>query len=343
MPDPDTRLSKVCLCAGDHATARRAPFDYNEDTRTGSCEFPLPDADRMEYMFELVYPDGRDEYDLRPHQPVARAGTLRRQVGASSSPDTNPRSGSRRRRDARDIDRDDDPQPRPLRMPNCRRRVVARRAEAGRPAPALDRARRARVRRVSSLTDAVATADRAQGRCRRCGPCSVAPVDDRDQIYSASAAYSRALTYEILPAVDARPDPSRARMRVGMGASLGALAMLHVHRISPASFGALFLQSGSYFRQRYDKQESGFVRFRRISRFMGRVLTADGWAHPIPVNDDLRDDRGEPREQPSDPRGARTTGLRRAPSSRTETGTTGSPGATRSTLTWSNLLSKVWT
>ena len=68
-----------------------------------------------------------------------------------------------------------------------------------------------------------------------------------------------------------------------MGASLGALAMLHVHRMNPASFGALYLQSGSYFRQRFDKQESGFVRFRRISRFMGRVLTGDDWAHPIPI------------------------------------------------------------
>ena len=59
--------------------------------------------------------------------------------------------------------------------------------------------------------------------------------------------------------------------------------MLHVHRSNPASFGALFLQSGSYFRQRYDAVESGFSRFRRISRFMGRVLTAEDWAHPIPI------------------------------------------------------------
>ena len=68
-----------------------------------------------------------------------------------------------------------------------------------------------------------------------------------------------------------------------MGASLGALAMLHVHRRSPATFGSLYLQSGSYFRQRFDKQESGFARFRRISRFMGEVLTAEEWTHPITV------------------------------------------------------------
>ncbi len=68
-----------------------------------------------------------------------------------------------------------------------------------------------------------------------------------------------------------------------MGASLGGLAMLHVHRYNPASFGALYLQSGSFFRQRFDRHESGFVRFRRISRFVGQVLSAPDWTHPIRV------------------------------------------------------------
>jgi enterochelin esterase family protein len=68
-----------------------------------------------------------------------------------------------------------------------------------------------------------------------------------------------------------------------MGASLGGLAMLHVHRRYPATFGGLYLQSGSFFRMRYDKQESGFPRFRRISRFVGQVLTGDDWSHPVPT------------------------------------------------------------
>jgi enterochelin esterase family protein len=68
-----------------------------------------------------------------------------------------------------------------------------------------------------------------------------------------------------------------------MGASLGGLAMLHQHRTHAAAFGALFLQSGSFFRQRFDRHESGFPRFRRISRFVGRVLTAEDWPHPIPI------------------------------------------------------------
>jgi enterochelin esterase-like enzyme len=111
----------------------------------------------------------------------------------------------------------------------------------------------------------------------------IAPYD-RNQTYSASASYARALTHEVLPALTRlAPIPHGRSMRIGMGASLGALAMLHAHRSNPASFGGLFLQSGSFFRQRYDKQESGFPRFGRISRFVGRVLTSRDWAYPIPV------------------------------------------------------------
>lgn len=111
----------------------------------------------------------------------------------------------------------------------------------------------------------------------------IAPVD-RDQTYSASAVYARCLAYEVLPAL-ARiaPSPHGRSTRVGMGASLGGLAMLHAHRTFPATFGGLFLQSGSFFRQRFDRQESTFVRFRRISRFVGRVLNATDWPHPIPA------------------------------------------------------------
>jgi enterochelin esterase-like enzyme len=107
---------------------------------------------------------------------------------------------------------------------------------------------------------------------------------DRDQTYSASAAYARALAHEVLPVLGRlAPVPHGRTMRVGMGASLGALAMLHTHRAHPASFGALFLQSGSYFQPRFDAHESGFVRFGRITRNVSRVLAADGWAHPVPV------------------------------------------------------------
>ena len=107
----------------------------------------------------------------------------------------------------------------------------------------------------------------------------IQPVD-RNETYSASAQYSAALVRELLPEITRRAPHSK---RIGMGASLGALAMLHAHRRHPKSFDALLLQSGSFFRQRWDKMESGFERYRRITRFVGGVLRGDDAERPIPV------------------------------------------------------------
>jgi enterochelin esterase-like enzyme len=112
----------------------------------------------------------------------------------------------------------------------------------------------------------------------RLPPCRVALLDpdDRDESYSASARYSRTLS-ALLP----RLAPATAT--AGVGASLGALALLHTRWLYPGAFGALFLQSGSFFRLRWDRQESNFPRFRRISRFVGQILHAGPAATPIPI------------------------------------------------------------
>ena len=107
----------------------------------------------------------------------------------------------------------------------------------------------------------------------------IQPVD-RNETYSASAQYAAALVRELLPEIG-RYAPHR--VRVGMGASLGALAMLHAHIRHPKSFDGLLLQSGSFFRQRFDKHERGFPRYRRITRFVGTVLRGVEVTRPIPV------------------------------------------------------------
>jgi enterochelin esterase family protein len=103
----------------------------------------------------------------------------------------------------------------------------------------------------------------------------------RDEWYSASALYSRALYVDVVPAlqqaVAVTGDP------VGMGASLGALAMLVTQRRAPGTFAALFLQSGSFFMPRFDSQESGFGRYARIVRVVRRILRAGEHPNPIPV------------------------------------------------------------
>jgi enterochelin esterase-like enzyme len=98
---------------------------------------------------------------------------------------------------------------------------------------------------------------------------------DRFEAFSASARYGRALAATL-------DELGRAR-RVGIGASLGALALLHAHRLEPRAFAGLFLQSGSYFRHRTDPQERGFTRFGRIDRFVGGVLRNVDGARPVPT------------------------------------------------------------
>jgi enterochelin esterase family protein len=86
---------------------------------------------------------------------------------------------------------------------------------------------------------------------------------------------------DVLPAI--RSAVGVAGAPVGMGASLGALAMLHAQRRHPGTFGALFLQSGSFFTPRFDSQESGFPRYQRIVRFVRATLRAGAHPDPVPV------------------------------------------------------------
>jgi enterochelin esterase family protein len=106
------------------------------------------------------------------------------------------------------------------------------------------------------------------------------PPVDRNETYSASAVYAAALTRELLP--ELRRHLAHGP-RVGVGASLGALALLHAQTRQPGHFDALLLQSGSFFRQRFDKVESSFGRYRRITRFVGTVLHGAGEERTIPV------------------------------------------------------------
>jgi enterochelin esterase-like enzyme len=98
---------------------------------------------------------------------------------------------------------------------------------------------------------------------------------DRMEEFSASARYARALAAAL-------EELGRGR-RVGVGSSLGALALFHTHRLEPRTFAGLFLQSGSFFRRRTDGQERGFGRFARIDRVVGAATrTLDG-AKPVPT------------------------------------------------------------
>jgi enterochelin esterase-like enzyme len=94
----------------------------------------------------------------------------------------------------------------------------------------------------------------------------------RDEWYSGSARYARALAGDVLPALNP-VDP------VGMGVSLGALAMLHAHVRTP--FAGLFLQSGSFFVLRHDAHEHRHPRFRRIIRVTRELQRDAGIPEPV--------------------------------------------------------------
>jgi enterochelin esterase-like enzyme len=108
------------------------------------------------------------------------------------------------------------------------------------------------------------------------------PPGDRDERYSASAVYGRALCRRIVPAIADRFE--LAGRPVGMGASLGGLAMLQAQRTWPDVFAGLFLQSASFFLPRFDRHESGFPRYARIVRFVRGVLRTATFDEPVPVS-----------------------------------------------------------
>jgi len=102
----------------------------------------------------------------------------------------------------------------------------------------------------------------------------------RNPWYSASMRYTRALCTTVLPAITGRVATT---LRVGMGASLGALAMLHAHCRYPDAFDALFLQSGSFFLPRFDSHERSFPYYRRVVRFVTEVHDGGLPARPVPA------------------------------------------------------------
>jgi enterochelin esterase-like enzyme len=93
----------------------------------------------------------------------------------------------------------------------------------------------------------------------------------RNEWYSASPLYAGALVRGVLPAIAAEVAVRGAP--VAIGASLGALAMLHAQHRHPGTFAGLFLQSGSFFTPEHDIQERGFSRWARVTAFVAEILS----------------------------------------------------------------------
>jgi hypothetical protein len=273
LRDQDHRLAGVRLIQhiGLDRTRGDLSFGFRDDARVWELRLPSPPVDRLEYHLELRHLDGRTETICDPDNPLRAPGGF----GDTSVLHC---SGYR--------------VPDWLDLPGA----DGTWRELHLPLPAVRGALVARIRSPHVASDRVLVAhdgpeyDRygLLGRYTaaligdgRLPPYHLVllPPGERLEWYSASPAYSLALARDILPRLAAALGTDRPV--VGVGASLGALAMLHAQRRHPAGFAALFLQSGSFFQPRFDRQESGFRRYLRIVRFTGRVRRrADGPAVP---------------------------------------------------------------
>jgi enterochelin esterase-like enzyme len=268
LPDPAREHREVVL-AQEYVRPRPGPpFDWADGA--WRLSFPRPDADRMEYLFGL---DGSFVPD--PGNPLRAAGPFG-DKSVIEWPEYEAPEWLDSIADEGPIER----------LELRSRRLVARvevllYATADPPADdaplvvAHDCPEYAEYSQLTRFLDVMSWEERIP-------PLRAALIKpiDRDETYSASALYSGALVRELIPQLAKRVPHGR---RIGMGASLGALAMLHAHRRHPKSFDALLLQSGSFFRQRWDKYESDFPRYRRITRFVGTVLRAARAERPIPI------------------------------------------------------------
>jgi enterochelin esterase-like enzyme len=114
-----------------------------------------------------------------------------------------------------------------------------------------------RLARLLDLLDGLASDDQAL----RCRVLALQPVD-RDRAYAASPVYTGALVDRALPEVlDAVPTTGPL---VGLGASLGALALTYAAATRPGTFAGLLCQSGSFFLQRFDAHEVRFSGYPRV-------------------------------------------------------------------------------
>jgi enterochelin esterase family protein len=270
LPDSRRQFERVVLVQEVARPRVGPPFELNG--RAWRLRFPRPRADRLEYLLAI---DGRMTTD--PSNPLRAPGPFG-DKSVVEWPEYEPPRWLDAAAPAGTIE--------PVDI-RCRRLGAGVRvllyATSERPprgAPMLvvhDGPEYAQYSRLTRFLDVMVS----EARIPPLWAALVPPVD-RNQTYSASARYAHALAQELLPALRSRVPHGP---RIGMGASLGALAMLHGQLRHPESFDGLLLQSGSFFRQRWDRVESGFVRYRRITRFVGTVLRGSGEppSTPIPV------------------------------------------------------------
>jgi enterochelin esterase-like enzyme len=269
--DPDETYAGVRLSSDVSGAA------FERDGDDWVLELDLPDVLRLEYKLEVFHRDGGSEWILDPGNPKRTPGAFGEksvlELPGYEPPAWLEEEGVPGRFDEATI------RGRGLGASVAVRVWSPADVEPGTPLRMLLANDGPEYEALSSLTRFSAAMIAAE----RLPPHRVALLapGDRNQWYSASAAYARVLANDIVPTL--RDAFGIVGAPAAMGASLGGLAMLHAQRRFPRALGGLFLQSGSFFMPRYDAHESGFGRYARIIRFVRETRRGGQFAIPVPT------------------------------------------------------------
>jgi enterochelin esterase-like enzyme len=272
----DAKLTDVALL---HELTRPRRVEFTRTRGTFRLRFPRPQADRLEYLLELTRRSGAREIARDPTNPLRAPGPFGDksvvEFPGYEAPEWVADEDAARGR-LREL---------PLESVGLRTVVPsllwsAADTDPDEPLPLLvvhDGPEYARYSMLLRLLDHLVDF----GETPEFRALLLPPGPARDELYSASARYANALVADLLPRVLEHAPTDRPP--VLLGASLGALAGVHAHFRNPRLFGGLFLQSGSFFRRRFDLHEERFGRFARITRFLGQVHGRSGFALPVPT------------------------------------------------------------
>ena len=266
------------------------PYELTRRGRTWELAWPLPDVARLEYKFELIHRNGRSEWIVDPDNPLRASGPWG-EKSVLELPGYRPPEWLEDKRVGE------------LRPAEIESRVLRRtlpallwsHPDAHERSPLLLAHDGPEYAEHSSLATLL-------GRLPPLRAVLLAPVE-RNEIYSASARYARALADEILPSF------GDASIRIGMGASLGALALLHAHRRHPETLR----RAPPAVRQLLPppRPPRALVPTLRPHLALRRHDTRPRGGAPDPGHDRLRYRRGELPGQRRDVRGPAPPALRR--------------------------------
>jgi len=239
--------------------------------------FSRPPVDRFEYRFEIGRRGSEHELVLDPANPLRAPGAFGER-SVIEFPDYEPPAWLSAEPPAGHTE---EIEVRSARLGDVQTTLVwsAAGTDPRTPLPllvALDGLEFARFSGLLGMLDAmVASGALPPMRAALCQPTR------RGEEYTASRDFPAYLASELIPAVRrvGAVTPER-RLRAGLGASLGGLALLHAHRKSPGLFGALLLQSSSFF-QMTDQHPPAPIE--RLERFVEEVIGTTSWSDPIPV------------------------------------------------------------